>query len=210
MGMLRRMDLAVGTVIGALKEEGLYENTLVFFLSGNGGPIRMHADNAPLRGHKHTFLEGGVRVPFVVQWPGALEPNVVHHPVISLDILPAAAAGVNVPENRTHDGRNLLPLMRSETDAAPHEYLVFDDHTDEWAIRGECWKLYSDEQGRRTLWPGQDQQKFHLFNLCSDIAEASDVSGQHPEVVERLKRAFRVWKKEMAPPMTAPADEIAR
>ena len=210
MAMLYRMDLAIGAVVEALKEVGVYENTLIFFLSDNGGPIRMHADNTPLRGNKHTFYEGGIRVPFVVSWPAQIEPGVRDQPVISLDILPTAvaAAGGTLPQDRVYDGENLLPLLKGETDAPVHERLFFDDHTDEWAVREGRWKLYSSELGEWDLYDNQGD--LHLYDLENDIGEEHDLFEQHPDVARRLKGALKAWRKEMAPPLRPPIEEVVR
>ena len=210
LAMIWRMDFAIGRVVEALHNAGVYEDTLLFFLSDNGGPVRMHANNRPLNGHKHTFYEGGVRVPFFVSWPARFPPGIREQPVISLDILPTAlaAAGGQLPEDREYDGRNLLPLLRGETETIGDRCLFFDDHTDEWAVREGRWKLYSDELGEWDLY--DNQGNVHLYDLANDIGEQKDLFEQHPDIVRRLKSAVKDWRRGLAPPLTPPAEQIVR
>src|SRR5262245_48065241 len=125
--MLSAMDDAVGLVRRKLRAEGLERETLMVFLSDNGGhPLANAARNEPLRGEKSTVFEGGIRVPFVVTWPGHLPAGRTYaEPVISLDILPTAlaAAGVAVPRRLHVDGVNLLPYLTGRHDGPPHEAL---------------------------------------------------------------------------------------
>ena len=122
--MMSAMDDAIGTVLAKLREKKLEENTLVFFISDNGGPTMPGTTingslNDPLRGSKRTTLEGGIRVPFFVKWPGHVPAGKVYdQPVIQLDILPTAlaAAGVEVPADAKLDGVNLLPYLNGKND----------------------------------------------------------------------------------------------
>jgi len=210
LAILWRMDIAIGRVVEALRDADKLENTLIVFLSDNGGPVRMHANNRPLRGHKHTFYEGGVRVPFFMTWPAELQSGLQEEPVISLDVLPtiiAAAAG-ELPKNRQFDGVNLLPLLRGETDSLEPRYLFFDDHTDEWAVRYGRWKLYSSEMGEWELYDNQGD--LYLYDLENDLAEQNNLIEQYPDTARSLKEAVSRWRKELAPPMTKPVGEIVR
>ncbi len=116
LAMGKRMDDAIGNLIATLKTEGLWEETLLFFISDNGGPLAQTAVNTPLRGGKHQDYEGGVRVPFLVCWPGQLVPGESQAVVSSLDILPTclAAAGIDAPADKPLDGVNLLPILRGK------------------------------------------------------------------------------------------------
>src|ERR1035437_10517143 len=113
--MLSAMDDNVGRVLAKLREHGLEENTLIFFLSDNGGPtLATTSRNDPLRGYKGQVLEGGIRIPYIIQWKGHLPAGkVCDQPVISLDIHPtavAAAGGALSPDWKL-DGVNLLPFL---------------------------------------------------------------------------------------------------
>ena len=116
--MLKSMDEAVGKVLDALKRTGADDNTLIIFFSDNGGAKKNFANNGALRDFKQSVYEGGIRVPFIVRWPGRLPKGAVcSEPVISLDAMPTicAAAGAELPDDRIYDGRNMLPTLRGHT-----------------------------------------------------------------------------------------------
>ena len=199
MAMLRHLDNGVGEVVGKLKKEGLFENTLLFFLTDNGGSKAMQANNSPLRGFKGSFYEGGIRTPFFASWPkrfaGGRKLDV---PVISLDILPTAleAVGATVSsevENQ-FDGKSLLPLLTGESHKH-HNTLYWSQgaKTGEWAVRRGDWKLHGNKAS------------LQLFNLAEDPAEKQDLSAERPEQVKELRSAFDDWLKPMADPITGGA-----
>jgi arylsulfatase A-like enzyme len=184
--MTSAMDDAVGTLLDALTKLEMHDDTLIFFLSDNGGhPLANAASNAPLRGEKSTIYEGGVRVPFVVSWPGHLSAGTEYaEPVISLDILlTALAAAGKEPSPDAHlDGVNLLPYLSGKTNGAPHETL-FWRYGPHRAIRHGRWKLDLPEKGR-----------VELFDLTNDIGEAHDLSKDRPEIVADLKARLDAWE----------------
>ncbi len=125
--MLANLDEAVGAILSQLRNKGLEDNTLVFFLSDNGGPTReLTSSNKPLRGGKGDVYEGGLRVPFLAQWKGTLPPGMVYsHPVISLDVFATAAAVTGDSSSAKHvdDGQNLLPYLTGPSKGPPHDTL---------------------------------------------------------------------------------------
>jgi arylsulfatase A-like enzyme len=165
--------------------EGLEEKTLVFFISDNGGPIANGSSNGPLRGTKTTTWEGGIRVPWIIQWKGQIPSGKVFaEPVIQLDILPTAlaAAGILLPVAAKVDGVNLLPYLRGEKKSAPHPALFwrFGKQT---AVRKGDWNLVNaDGSGGR-----------RLFNLRDDLGQKNDLSGVRPDVVNELQLAWDEW-----------------
>jgi arylsulfatase A-like enzyme len=119
MAMIDHLDDGVGRIVATLKKAGVYENTLLFFLTDNGGSKVMHANNAPLRGFKQDDYEGGVRVPFIVSWPNKLKDGTqCDVPVMSIDILPTAMAAVGVKPDKTRDldGRDMLPALTGKVE----------------------------------------------------------------------------------------------
>jgi arylsulfatase A-like enzyme len=200
LAMGRRLDDAVGRVIAALKESGAWENTLVFFLSDNGGPLAQSADNTPLRGGKHTDYEGGVRVPFVVSWPARLKPGGSDAVVSALDILPTAlaAAGVAMPADRPADGIDLIPVLSGEK-PAPTRDLFWCSGGEEgwWAVRSGDWKLVAE------------RERIELFDLAADPGEATDLAASKPDQVAELTRRHDVWLAAMADPVKAGAKRWA-
>jgi arylsulfatase A-like enzyme len=201
LAMGKRMDDAIGQIVATLKSEGVWENTLIFFISDNGGPLAQTAVNTPLRGGKHQDYEGGIRVPFLVCWPSRLKPHECQTPVISLDILPTAlaAAGVDPPADRAFDGVNLLPLLGDEG-ASPSRDLFWCSGGDEgwWAVRSGDWKLVG-EKGRVSL-----------FDLSKDISEANDLASRFPERVSELTNLHDAWLAQMAEPIHGAAKRYDR
>ena len=209
------MDDAVGRVLESLREHGLEENTLIFFLSDNGGPMTKMGPNAsnnrPLKGQKGDTWEGGIRVPFLVQWKGHLPAGKIYEsPVIQLDILPTAvaAAGGEVSPDAKLDGVNLLPYLKGESEGRPHETLYWR-FGPEWAIRRGDWKLvqgydYDADQAGLSVARVKVTPPM-LFNLTRDLGETTDLSGQQPDRVKELRAAWDSWNQEMIPPAWTPA-----
>lgn len=203
--MTAALDEAVGAVLGKLRTAGLEEQTLVFFLSDNGGPIDKFASNGsqntPLRGSKGDTWEGGIRVPFLVQWKRHLPAGKVYDaPVIQLDILPTAlaAAGVPVPADAKLDGVNLLPFLAGTQVAAPHETLYWR-FGDQMAIRQGDWKLVKPTLTATGQY-GPVPKEPLLINLAEDIAEKNDLAARNPGKVRQLQAAWDKWHAELPPP----------
>ncbi|KPK45241.1 MAG: hypothetical protein AMJ65_00425 [Phycisphaerae bacterium SG8_4] len=190
LAMLACMDEAVSTVLEALKRTGVDDNTLIIFFSDNGGARKNLANNGALRDYKQTVYEGGIRVPFIVRWPGKLPKGTIcDEPVISIDVMPTvcAAAGAELPGDRVYDGRDILPVILGQAKKPLHEALFWYDGTNQWAVRAGMWKLLSRNGS------------LELYDLTSDISEKNDRQEQNSEVVERLQQTFDVWKSQLAP-----------
>jgi arylsulfatase A-like enzyme len=189
--MIYSLDENVGRITSKITELGLEENTIIFFYSDNGGVFNL-SDNLPLRSGKQDIYEGGIRVPFCVQWKGHLPENKRNDsPVIALDILPTAIAATGRPVDREWfmDGVNLLPYIKGEKQGEPHEalYWRFLWHH---AIRKGDWKLLKH----------RDHPEVELYNLAEDIGEQHDLSKQHPEIVEELQELYTEMSDEMMDP----------
>ena len=196
--MLANMDDSVGSVLNSLKKNGLDENTLVFFISDNGGPTReLTSSNAPLRGEKGSVYEGGIRVPFMLKWPGKLKAGREYHkPVVSLDVFGTAAAVAEapIPKNRPIDGVNLLPFLTTASDESPHNELFWRVGT-KAAIRSGDWKLLRNP-GRR-----QKNAEWELYNLKDDIGETSNLAAEQPARVKQLTAAWERLNAQMIDPV---------
>src|SRR5262249_49273907 len=179
--MLAAMDEAVGRVMDKLRAEKLEENTLVFFISDNGGPTMQGTTinssiNTPLRGSKRTTLEGGIRVPFVISWKGRLAQGAVYnHPVIQLDIQPTAlaAAGIDIKPEWHFDGVNLLPFITGQDKGVPHETLYWR-LGEQNAVRHGDWKLVQYDLNVES-YPTRGVSKKKLYHLTNDIHEIHDL-----------------------------------
>ncbi len=192
--MIASLDDAVGTITERLEALDLMENTLIFFLSDNGGATyTLTTDNAPFKGGKITNFEGGLRVPFLMQWKGHLPAGLRYeHPVSSLDIFAtaAAAAGIPLPDERPYDGVNLLPYLTGTKSGAPHEALYWQMGFAK-AIRKGDWKMLLNDHQHDTI----------LYNMQEDPYEHRDLYRQHPAVVRRLSKAHEQWAGQMADPL---------
>ncbi len=194
--MMSAMDDAVGRVLGKVREIGQEENTLIWFFSDNGGPTpQTTSSNGPLRGRKATTWEGGVRVPFCVQWKGNIPAGKTYErPIIQLDIQPTclAAAGARVDPAWKLDGVNLLPYLTGEKTGDPHETLYWR-FGEQWAIRHGDWKLVVATGG------GTEPE---LYHLAADIGESKNLAAEQPQRVKFLKDRWDKWNAEQAPAST--------
>ena len=199
--MMLAMDEAIGRVRRKLVETGLEQNTLVCFISDNGGPTMPSTTinasrNNPLRGSKRTTLEGGIRVPFVVSWPGHLKPGVFTHPAIQLDLTATAlaAAGVEIGQDSKLEGVNLLPFLAGEKTNAPHDALYWR-FGQQMAIRLGDYKLVRYDSNADTLTGARNQPvtSARLYNLAADIGETKDLATQMPDKAKELQSRWDAW-----------------
>ncbi len=203
--MMFAMDEAVGQLVAKVKDAGLSENTIIFFVDDNGGPTMKGVTvngsvNTPLRGSKRTTLEGGIRVPFFISWPGHIKPGTVYdNPVIQLDIQPTAlaAAGVPVKPDAKFDGVNLLPYLSGENKGEPHPAL-FWRFGQQMAIRKGDWKLVKYDLAAED---GKGTSAVKLYNLKADIGESTDVAAKHPDEVKALQADWDEWNKGNVAPL---------
>jgi arylsulfatase A-like enzyme len=206
LAMTAALDEAVGKVLDKLRSAGLEENTLVFFFSDNGGPCGKKfaanaSSNAPLRGSKGDTWEGGIRVPFLVQWKGKLPAaKVYEQPVIQLDIAATAlaAAGVEAKPEWKLDGVNLLPNLEGKAKGAPHEALYWR-FGEQMAIRKGDWKLVRPDFDLDVPF-GKIAEKPLLFNLAEDIGEKTDLAAKHPDKMKELQAQWQQWSAGLAAP----------
>lgn len=190
--MVSAVDDGVGALLDLLKELKLEENTLVFFLSDNGGPTKDNAsDNRPLRGFKSDFFEGGVRVPFAVQWKGQIpEGQDFDHPVISLDIFATAAALANAEPKNELDGVNLIPFLTGENQNPPHQALYWRNFDrGRVAIRTADSKMILEKE------IGQ------LFDIQSDLSESKNVISADLFRKNSLSAKIDQWKMLLMDPV---------
>ncbi len=186
------LDDGVGQVLGKLRDAKLEDNTLVFFISDNGGPTAVTTSkNDPLRGFKGQVLEGGIRTPFMLQWKGRVPAgNVYEQPVIALDVLPTAvtAGGGKVAAGDKLDGVDLLPYIAGSRSGAPHDALYWR-FGPQGAIRMGDWKMVQLGSG-----PAQ------LYNLARDIGEANDLASAEAGRLKDLQGMWDAWNRQLAEP----------
>jgi arylsulfatase A-like enzyme len=194
---VEEVDWSVGRVLDAVREHGLAGRTLVIFTSDNGGTPR--GLNSPLRGHKGSTLEGGVRVPTIAWWPGKIPANTATGAITGMhDILPtfAALAGAALPTGRKLDGADITPQLTAAPDAKPaHETFFYYNGLRLNAVRHGDWKLQISE-GRA---PDAKAKEFtpQLYNLRTDIGETNNVAATNPEVVAKLQALIATMKEDL-------------
>ncbi|MBD0400608.1 sulfatase [Flammeovirga sp. EKP202] len=208
-----QIDDAVGTIVNALKQEGVFDDTFIWYTSDNGpegiheygtfnqddhvyGNSRYRGDTGGLKGRKRWTHEGGIRVPGIISWPNGLakygypEGKLSAEPVIGSDIFPTflEVAGIDLPKGVIYDGVSAIPLLK-EKKIKRERPLYWRNNTQEYrvAIRVDNWKLLCD--AKRT--------KFVLYDLEKDIRETTDLSAYYPKVVERMKKQLIALDNEV-------------
>ncbi len=188
--MLSHLDDAIGTVIASIREQALAERTLVVFLSDNGGPTKeLTSSNAPLKGGKGNLYEGGVRVPFILSWPGHLTPGVSDTVVSSVDIASTVVrlAGVASAKSLPLDGQDLVDAQTNSVSL--QERSLFWRVGGKRAIRHGDWKLV------------RMSNDWELYNLQDDLSETHNVSARYPEIVRDLSETWMKWDAQQLSPL---------
>lgn len=194
--MISAVDDGVGRVLAELDRQGVAENTIVFFLSDNGGVIdratgeQPVADNGPLRGGKSQLFEGGIRVPFAMRWPAMIAGGRDYtRPISSMDIAGTLAGqlGLAINPARPLDGVDLIPYLKGEKSGDPQPVLFYRkfDQRQSAMVIGDL-KYFDNSQQRL------------LFNLRSDEGEKASIAATNRENVDRLKNLFDIWNAQMA------------
>ena len=197
-GMINRLDTYVGEILAKLKEKGLDENTIVIFSSDNGPHEEGGADptffgrDGKLRGLKRQCYEGGIRIPFIVRWPGKVKAGTVNdHQLAFYDIMPTFCELVGDKrfpkkylnkklEGDCFDGISFAPtLLGNDAIQKSHDFLYWEFHeTDQIGLRMGDWKMVVKKGVP------------HLYNLADDLHEDHDVAAQHPELVDQMKQVI--------------------
>lgn len=190
--MTLALDRACGTILKKLKALGLEENTLIVFSNDNGGPDGTETSNYPLSGCKSNFLEGGIRVPFIMKLPGVIKPKTEYKKAISmLDMVPTFVnvAGGNASELKGLDGVDLMPFITKKNNIAPHERLFWKIEN-RGVVREGDWKLlrYPDRPAE-------------LYNIAEDITENNDLALKYPEKVREMYKTLFNWEAELERPL---------
>lgn len=197
LGQLHYLDLEIGKLMDFLESESLRENTVIAYVSDNGGSPVAYANNDPLREGKFSLYEGGTRIPFILSWPGHYEKDVVSNSVVSLlDIFPTLNAAANLDYGTT-DGIDLTPLLTGENRSLSHPLLVWE-MKGETAVRNGKWKLKTahDLRNAQRQLVELDYGEY-LYNLEEDPGETRDLRYFYPEKFHELKAIFQNWKEDM-------------
>lgn len=209
LAQLELMDAEVGALLDQLEASGLAQDTVVVYLTDNGGSPCNYGDNTPLSGSKYTLAEGGVRVPLLARWPaGGWGAGAVRSgPVSALDLVPTlvAAAGGQVPDG---DGVDLGPLLRDGT--APDRASLHWDCGFQWAVRSGDLKLRwvdggsAEVRGIRRVEHAEPGDGFTLHDVVADVGEHTDLAAERPDDVARLVRVHERWRESIGYHVAAP------
>ena len=201
LAMIACLDDNVGRMLQVLKERELEEDTLIFFLSDKGGYPGNGSLNSPYRGTKSQLLEGGIHVPFLMQWKGKLPAGRVYeHMVSSLDVVPTtlALAGAKIQPEWQLDGVNLLPYLSGDKHGKPHQTLFWrynawsnKPEQDGWAVHKGDWMLVRN---------GWAQTPPALYNLANDPRQTKDLSRKQPELYDDMLKLWRQWDAQNVEP----------
>jgi arylsulfatase A-like enzyme len=193
--MVSAIDDGVGIIQEKLEELGLENNTIICFLSDNGGPERTNAsNNGILRGGKGDVFEGGIHIPFAMKWPTKIPKGITYDaPVISLDIFSTVIAQSSIPIHSKSelDGVNLIPYLTGQNKGMPHDYLFwrkFDQN------KVACRNSSGDK-----LIVHKDQQM--LFNLNEDISETTNLIERDTKIFQTLESNYQKWNSQMLDPI---------
>ncbi len=200
--MIASLDEAVGSILRTLEETGVADNTLVIFLSDNGGATYTKAtENAPLKGGKFSNFEGGINVPFMMRWPNQLDKGTLFtEPVMSTDIFATLAklVGASLPTDRHYDGVDLMPYFTGSKQGPPHEALCWRSGGHK-AIRKNQYKLVTDTRTGALV----------LYDLSTDKNETLNIAASQPDTVKALLAELTQWEKQLKNPMWPPVAEFA-
>jgi arylsulfatase A-like enzyme len=199
MGLCAAMDAQFGRIIDAIREAGQLDNTLVFFHSDNGGNLHAAANNLPLRDGKGSYYDGGLRVPAFAYWPGKIQPVTSTDALAyAADIFPtlAALAGAPLPA-KPLDGVDLAPVLFKNAAESGRREILFMLEDSERDRRGAAiewpWKFL------RTAKPGAPWS-FELYDIAADPSEKTDLSKEHPDIVQRLSDRLDTLQKDAPAP----------
>jgi arylsulfatase A-like enzyme len=204
---LNCLDDNIGRLLNTLEELKIAENTFILFISDNGGEPLSGANNLPLCGSKYTMYEGGIRVPFMLSWPGKLPENTTYqYRVSALDIVPTCleAAGIKNAGSDEFDGTSLLQPVRENVPSPASKVPLFFKFGEHFAVIDGSWKLVFTEDYNPENRPitsqillGSSNNTPALFNLQDDPSERINLINQHPSVARELESKFKDWLEIM-------------
>jgi len=205
LAMMSAIDDGVGKIKETLQRNGIEDNTIIFFISDNGAPLKITKEdipitfqggawdgslNTPWLGEKGMLSEGGIRVPFIMNWPAGLPKGKVYDkPVISLDMAATCAAVAGLPPTEELDGVNLIPYLNGSQAEDPHEALF-------WRFWGQLAVRIGDFKFLKT---GEVE---YLFNVSSQDHEKSNLIEVYPQKAEIMKKRLLTWVGELKNPST--------
>lgn len=198
--MIESMDNAVGKVLKKLDELELDDDTIVMFMSDNGGLSTSEGSptsNLPLRGGKGWLYEGGIREPYLVKWPGVTKPgSTCDEPVVSMDFYPTMLAIADLPAKPDQhlDGESLVPLLKGEAKTLKRDalYWHYPHYSNQGGIPGAAIRM-----GNYKLIERFEDGRVHLYDLAKDIGERNDLAEKMPDRVDAMRKRLHKWYQEV-------------
>lgn len=222
--MIASLDISVGRVMAKLDELKLADNTVLIFMSDNGGlggytPERTVkregdvTDNAPLRSGKGSLYEGGTRVPLIVRWPGVVKPDSVSAvPTINVDTYPTLVemAGAKMPASQAFDGTSWVPILRGDPSAFKRDaiYQHFPGYLGAGRGRWRAMPVSVIQSGDWKLMEFLEDGQLELYNLRDDIGEKKNLAATMPDKAKELQSRLNAWRSAIKAPMPTPNDHI--
>ncbi len=197
LGQLHFLDKEIGKVTDYLAANNLDKNTVIIFISDNGGSTPIYANNSPYKGSKYTLYEGGIRVPFIISYPKKYEKGTTSNNLISaMDVLPTLCdlTGIKIPKNI--NGNNITEVLTGANKTIEHDFLVWDNNT-QTAVRKGKWKYRSaSDAAKRNADYEMVELEYgeYLYNLENDPGEITNLKNEHPEVFNELKNIHKNWR----------------
>jgi len=190
VALIQNMDDNIGRLMAFLEKTKVKENTVIWFLSDNGGTVN-RASNVPLNGKKGILFEGGMRVPMILNHPKKTDFSTYNKMVSTLDILPTSLsmAGLKVNFPKPIDGKDLTPYLFEGNKKDPHSVL-FWRKLEMKSIRKQNWKLIISE-GLPPM----------LYDIDNDLSERHNKAEEHPEIVSQLSKQLKEWEGELLSPL---------
>ena len=190
VALIEHMDAGIGKVLGALEKNGQAANTLVVFVSDNGGQVNVGGTNGPLRGGKQEMYEGGIRVPMCAVWPGKIQAGGrTNFVAATMDIFPTVAAAAGVKVAHEIDGQSFLPLLLGEEQSAFARDLFFSRREGNERYMGEC--IWAMRRGNWKLLKNSPMRPWEMYDLANDPKEATDLASRNREKYRELAAAMR-------------------
>ncbi|MGJ8725817.1 MAG: sulfatase [Roseibacillus sp.] len=194
--MVEAMDEAIGTVLQHLEATGLDENTVVIFTSDNGGLSTsegLPTSNLPLRGGKGWVYEGGIRIPWIIRYPGVTQPNTTNaEPISSIDLYPTLTTAAGITTEHSIDGIDLAPALKGEDLGRKSLFWHYPHYSNQGGIPGGAIR-----EGDYKLFERYEDGSVHLYNLKEDIGEQNDLSKENPELVKEMRSRLHQWYQDV-------------
>jgi len=195
VALIEHMDDGIGQVLDAIETNGYADNTLIVFVSDNGGQLNVGANNGALRDGKQSMYEGGLRVPAMVVWPGVIEPGAQsEYPALTMDLYPTLLEAAGVPLTHFIDGTSFMPTLRGEEQAWHDRYLFFSRREGNLRYNGKT--IEAVRHGPWKLVHNSPYAPIELYNLEEDPLETTNRAEEEPEVFRRLAAALRRYLQE--------------